>query len=351
MEISLGLLVLATLGILAYIAMQMGQLKGVVGQSLHAQVVFDDAAGLVSGAAVKIAGVQVGRVEGLAVDFDKARATLALDPGAQIRTDAVVSIRARSLLGEKYVQIDPRSRTAALLEDGGTLTAAPGGTDLDQVISQLGPMVKDLDVKDVGPLLAELKGLVSDNHEPVNKVVAQVNDLLARLEKVHFDDPAAQADVKALIRNLRKTSDALPGMIKQSDQVVNTVATRAGPLLDKVDRAFDKLEPALEKLPGTVDKVTLTLDHADKVLTVLEPLLVRASSMDYNLAKKLLREEGLLIRFKSEDVQWPSTGDGPRSELDGSSSGLDAAALPARASSPAPPANRSASRAMEAGVP
>jgi phospholipid/cholesterol/gamma-HCH transport system substrate-binding protein len=325
MEISLGLLVLTTLGVLAYIALQMGHLKG-LGQSLHAQVVFENASGLVEGAAVKIAGVQVGRVSGLEVDFDKARATLQLNYSAGIRQDALVSIRSRSLLGEKYVEITPRSRTAPLLADGGTLAAAPVGLELDQLITEMGPMLKGLDVEQVGPLLTELKGMVGENRQPVNQAVDRINSLLARLDKVHFDDPAAQKDLKVLIRNLRQTSESLPAMVRDSDRAIADLSRKAGPLLDKVSAAVDRLEPTLSRLPDTVDRLTTTLGHADKVLTTLEPMLARADTIDYDLIKKLLREEGLLIRLKGQDVAW-----------DGAEASSSPSSRPAPPPAPQPP--------------
>lgn len=306
MEVSLGLLVLVALAILAYIATETGHLKGIAFQ-MRTTVVFDNAAGLVEGAAVRVAGVQVGRVEKLAVDFNKARATLLIDGEADVRQDAVVTIRARSLLGEKYVELVPNSPDAPVLADGMELKALPAGLEIDQVMSELGPLLKTLDVKEVGPLLSELKGTVQDNRANLTKSVQQLTDLLGRLETVEFDDPALQGDIKALAHNLRELSERLPGTLERTEKTLQDVAGKVTPVLERIDAAVAKLEPTLEKLPGTVDRMNAALEGFDKVMDKAGPLLTRAESINYDLMKKLLREEGLLIRFRGEQVEWPGS--------------------------------------------
>ena len=70
---------------------------------------FDNIGGLKSGAAVKSAGVVVGRVK--AIEFDgesfQARVTLAIEARHQFPKDSSLSILTSGLLGEQYVGIVP----------------------------------------------------------------------------------------------------------------------------------------------------------------------------------------------------------------------------------------------------
>lgn len=303
MEISLGVLVVLSLGILAWIALQTGHLKGIAFQ-MRANVIFDNAAGLVEGAAVRVAGVQIGRVEKLTVDFNEAHATLLIDGSAQVRQDAIAAVRARSLLGEKYVEIMPVTREAPPLENGMTIKSMPAGLEMDQVVSELGPVLKSLDVKEVGPLITELKGTVQDNRANLQHALEQLTQLLTRLETVDFDDPAMAQDVKALLRNLREVSETLPGVISRTENTLQTVAGKATPVLEHLDATLTRIDPTLEKLPGTVERLNATLEGLDKLTRQAGPLLTRAESINYDLMKKLLREEGLLIRLKGQSVPW-----------------------------------------------
>ena len=303
MEVSLGLLVALSLGVLAWIALQTGHLKGIAFQ-MRTEVIFDNAAGLVEGTAVRVAGVQIGRVERLTVDFDHARAILLIDGSAEVRQDAVAVVRARSLLGEKYVELIPNRRDAPLLTNGMTLGSRPAGQEMDQVISDLGPVLKTLDVKEVGPLLTELKGTVQDNRANLQHALEQLTQLMTRLETVEFDDPALVNDARLLLRNLRELSESLPGMLNRTESTVQSVASKTTPVLEHLDQTLTRLEPTLEKLPGTVEKLNATLEGLDALTRQAGPLLTRAETINYDLLRKLLREEGLLIRLKSESVEW-----------------------------------------------
>lgn len=303
MEISLGLLVLAALAVLAFIAVQTGHLKGIAFQ-VRAQVIFDDAAGLVEGAAVRVAGVQVGRVERLTVEFDQARAVLLLDASADIRQDARALVRARSLLGEKYVELIPQTRSALPIREGTLLTSIPAGLEIDQVMGQLGPLLQQLDVKDVGPLLSELRGTVTDNRANLTRSVEQLQALMTRLESVEFDDPQLQQDIKLTAQQLRQLSASLPGTLERTEKLVQDVVGKTTPVLERLDRSLIMLEPTLQALPGTVTRLNQTLEAVDQVIKEVGPMLSRTEHINYDLMKKLLREEGLLIRFRPEEVKW-----------------------------------------------
>ena len=78
-------------------------------QDYQVSAKFDNIGGLKPGAAVKSAGVVVGRVK--AIDFDgesfQARVTLALQARHQFPKDSSLSILTSGLLGEQYVGLVP----------------------------------------------------------------------------------------------------------------------------------------------------------------------------------------------------------------------------------------------------
>ena len=116
-EIGVGALLVASLGLLAWMSIQVGALQG-MGPAVAVSATLDDAAGLTEGAEVKVAGVAVGVVTRLTVDHDVAVVDFEVRESAGLRRDAIVQVRARSLLGEKYLDVSPQGRDAALLRDG-----------------------------------------------------------------------------------------------------------------------------------------------------------------------------------------------------------------------------------------
>jgi phospholipid/cholesterol/gamma-HCH transport system substrate-binding protein len=98
---------------------------------------FDNIGGLKTGAAVKSAGVVVGRVK--AIDFDgesfQARVTLALDSKHQFPKDSSLSILTSGLLGEQYVGIVPGADEKNLVA-GDRIGTTQSAVVLENLISQ-----------------------------------------------------------------------------------------------------------------------------------------------------------------------------------------------------------------------
>jgi phospholipid/cholesterol/gamma-HCH transport system substrate-binding protein len=120
---------------LAYLSINLGRVDffGKRGYVVYAD--FPSVGGLKSGASVEIAGVSVGRVQSIGLKDYQARVTLRIDPGVQIQTDAIVSIKTKGLIGEKFVQISPGG-SDKLVQAGGRLTEVEAPVDLEELISK-----------------------------------------------------------------------------------------------------------------------------------------------------------------------------------------------------------------------
>jgi phospholipid/cholesterol/gamma-HCH transport system substrate-binding protein len=98
---------------------------------------FDNIGGLKKQAAVKSAGVVVGRVESIAFD-DKsfqARVTLALDQRYAFPKDSSMKILTSGLLGEQYIGIEPGADDKNLAA-GDTITTTQSAVVLENLIGQ-----------------------------------------------------------------------------------------------------------------------------------------------------------------------------------------------------------------------
>src|ERR1700760_1703470 len=72
---------------------------------------FTDTGGLNPGDKVRIAGVDVGQVQSLAIEGDKVVIGYTLD-GTKIGTDSRANIRTDTILGRKNLEIEPKGSTA-----------------------------------------------------------------------------------------------------------------------------------------------------------------------------------------------------------------------------------------------
>ena len=120
---------------LAYLSVNLGRVDvlGRGGYVVYAD--FPTVGGLKSGASVEIAGVSVGRVQSISLKDYSARVALRIDSDVQLQTDAIVSIKTKGLIGEKFVQISPGG-SDKLVAAGGRLTEVEAPVDLEELISK-----------------------------------------------------------------------------------------------------------------------------------------------------------------------------------------------------------------------
>ena len=137
-DVWVGLFVLIGAAALVFLALQAANLLSLNFESGYRITArFDNIGGLKPQAAVRSAGVVVGRVESIAFD-DKtyqARVTLALQERYQFPKDSSLKILTSGLLGEQYIGIEAGADEANLA-DGDVVTATQSAVVLENLISQ-----------------------------------------------------------------------------------------------------------------------------------------------------------------------------------------------------------------------
>lgn len=138
-DIWVGLFVLTGLAALLFLAMKSANLLSLSFESDYRIVArFDNVGGLKPKAAVKSAGVVVGRVETIAFD-DKtfqAQVTLALQSRHQFPKDSSLKILTSGLLGEQYVGIEAGA-DERVLKGGDQVVSTQSAVVLENLIGQI----------------------------------------------------------------------------------------------------------------------------------------------------------------------------------------------------------------------
>jgi phospholipid/cholesterol/gamma-HCH transport system substrate-binding protein len=135
MELGVGLFMVVGIVALAYLSVNLGRvdIMGQRGYVVYAD--FPSVGGLKSGAAVEIAGVSVGRVQSIGLKDYQARVTLRIDSDVKLQTDAIVSIKTKGLIGEKFVLISPGG-SDKIVPAGGRMTEVEAPVDIEELISK-----------------------------------------------------------------------------------------------------------------------------------------------------------------------------------------------------------------------
>ncbi|HVN85966.1 MAG TPA: outer membrane lipid asymmetry maintenance protein MlaD [Candidatus Binatia bacterium] len=132
-----GLFVLAGLGAIAYLSMNVGgfTLRHSGGLTLYAA--FDQTGGLKARAPVVISGVRVGQVESIELDKNfRARARLELDGSLKLPIDSSASIVTAGLLGDRYISLQ-LGGDDKLLQSGDDITITESAVILERLIGKL----------------------------------------------------------------------------------------------------------------------------------------------------------------------------------------------------------------------
>ena len=345
--IFLGLFVIITVGLLLWLAYSIGALGGKEGKRYV--VTLDEAAGLVEDNAVKIAGVKVGTVERVEARGDDATLTLLLDPAIELHEDAVAGVRAKSLLGEKYLHLDQGTSAAGdPIAPGSEILCTREMVDVGDALEGLAPILQS--EEDVYPLvvklLKRLDGLTStfDTEAPsgaseaadgsdagdsgrtqaVGEVVSNLGGLIdesrgaaaagrAILEenredireivlasKRNLSDPRlsrAIGNLEAISRDGKKTLARLDRIAEKTERIVDTLDRNLSDqrfadlddMLGDGKVAVHNLREASAALTGLGTSTTTLVDS-------LVVLAKRAESLTEKQIRKFLQQEGMRVR-------------------------------------------------------
>jgi phospholipid/cholesterol/gamma-HCH transport system substrate-binding protein len=299
-EIGVGILVLVAFGVLAFMSIKVGALRN-VGQELEVQVLLGDAAGLSDGAAVRIAGVQVGQIQQMDVEHDQARITMAIAKSAGVRDDVKIQVRARSILGEKYLEITPVSKDAPLLAEGATLEVTSPQTEIDELVNSLGPLIRAIDADAVNVAMGRLTAALEDDPDRVVRMFRDVETILSNSAKASGSLEGLMSETRSTLSSVRQISAESRPMIQRSSAIVT-----------KVDTATDKLPQITEDIQVAVSDTRKMIADSHKLIQrlessaeTLETIFENLSELDRWELRRLLREEGILVRFKENEVKEP----------------------------------------------
>jgi phospholipid/cholesterol/gamma-HCH transport system substrate-binding protein len=135
-DVVVGLFVLVGLTCLGYLAIRLGKLELFASQGYVVFADFASVAGLKLGDPVEIAGVRIGRVEGIGLADDKARLSLRLSDGIKLQEDVIASVRARGLIGDKFVLVSPGA-SDKIIPPGGKIRETDSPPDIPDLIGKI----------------------------------------------------------------------------------------------------------------------------------------------------------------------------------------------------------------------
>jgi phospholipid/cholesterol/gamma-HCH transport system substrate-binding protein len=241
---------------------------------------FRDASGLPKGTKVVLAGLPKGEVVGLEIEGRYAKVTFKLDREITVWTSAVIMKKARSLLGDNYLEIDP----------GEQVKQAPDGTR--QTFTQLGPPCPAYG--DPDPRKSEACRQI------VNVIEATTPDqLLHRIEQTLPNVDRVLESVRDLSEDVRRiVNGPLQSVATRVDGLVQREAGNVSDIIERADRSMVRIEQITADLrsitKGADPRITRILSNLDDASAEAKDLVATARSE--------LTQTGTAIRGKLDKL-------------------------------------------------
>src|SRR4051812_43151434 len=133
-ELKIGVMAVAALALTAVLIVAVGGASGFAWERYDLKTSFSDVQGLKSGALVRVAGVEVGKVTRVELKGTGVEVQISLKKENQSRvtSESRASIGAMSLLGEPLIDVSPAS-TGTPLKDGEFIKSNKPATQLSEV--------------------------------------------------------------------------------------------------------------------------------------------------------------------------------------------------------------------------
>ncbi|GAA4817932.1 MCE family protein [Nocardioides caeni] len=231
---------------------------------------FENAAGIRSGNPVKVAGVVVGRVKEVGLDGTAVDVTFTVDE-AWIGDESSASVQLNTLLGQRYLAIDPQGEDA--LAEGGTIPLARTDTPYDIIpaINKLSQTVGEIDTDALAESLDALSDTFADTPDDVQAAFRGLSRLSATVTKRN----------RGLGQLLERT-DVVAGTLAERDTQIEQLVRDVNPLLAELTLRREAIHSLLV---GTQDLSTQLSGLVEDNQATLRPALTRLANVADVLAE------------------------------------------------------------------
>jgi phospholipid/cholesterol/gamma-HCH transport system substrate-binding protein len=299
--LKLGAFVVATVAAFSVLALTIVDAR--FGPKAEYTALFTDATGLAKGDDVRVAGVRVGEVSGIAAVADEnagalAEVRLRIDREVVLTQGTTVRIRYRNLIGQRYVALTQERGAARELPLGATI--GPDRTrpalDLTALFNGFKPLFTALDPAEVNKLayevitvlqgeggtiehllastasltseLADRDAVIGRTIDTLNQVLAsvseragQLDELIVQLHRFVAGLAEDRAAIGASLTNIADLADSTAGLVEDVRPPLRADVQGLGGLATVLDRNSATIESFFDTWPGKLETLTRTASY------------------------------------------------------------------------------------------
>ncbi len=243
LELTVGVFVFLGLLTVAMMIIRFGS-YGYKHESYPLTAIFSFTNGMVVGAPVRLAGVEVGKVENLVFNEKGAffvEVRVQVRKGTLIRNDARVVINSLGIMGEKYVEFIPVSTTAPVLKPG-------------DVIKGVTPVAMSELMEEGKKVANQIQNVISgwsdkETQDNIKKTVANLKDITGTPNKENLSQ--AIANFKEFSEAAKKLSVKIDDIMEKNKESLKVIGPKAVVLIDNMNKVFSSVGAG----EGTIGKL------------------------------------------------------------------------------------------------
>lgn len=263
------------------------------GESKEYRAVFTNVTGLETGNFVRIAGVEVGKVKGIAINPDSTvTVDFSTDDSVVLTEGSHAAIRYDNVIGGRFLSLEQGAGSPRILGSGATIPldrTAPA-LDLDALIGGFRPLFRALDPKQVnalsGQLISALQGqgatvgsflaqtaaltnTLADRDKLIGEVIANLNTVLGSLGDQKEQFGSAVDALTDIVHTLEGRSQDLANAVAYTNASASSIAdllAQARPPLTKVVGETDRAAGIVVADRDYMDNLLATLPQSYRIL-------------------------------------------------------------------------------------
>jgi phospholipid/cholesterol/gamma-HCH transport system substrate-binding protein len=229
------------------------------------------AVGLYVGDEVQVSGLAAGEVLAVEPELDRVRVTVEVHDVA-LAGDATASVRLRSLIGERFVELGPAwTGEGEPLADGEVLAGdrARVPAELDEVLASPGEVVEALDGEDVARFVEALDTALDGRRDTVTTMVDQLADVgeVLSAREGELDDGLVR--LQRVVGTLAERDEEMGQLLEGSAVVADALMAQEGAL----SAAIVGLDDLLGETADLAGRQRATLTEVFDALSRVGPVL------------------------------------------------------------------------------
>ncbi|MFB8005497.1 MCE family protein [Nocardia sp. NPDC056000] len=245
---------------------------------------FSEAAGLKKGNEVRIAGVKVGQVQDVRLDGDKVLVDFRTQD-AWIGNETTASIQIKTLLGQKYLALDPKGADPADPSTAIPLSRTVSPYDVVDAFSDAAADIEDTKTDQLAQSFrvlseafsgtpADIRGSI-DGVARLSETIAKRDDQLKKLFGATKKTTQVLADRNAEFERLIGNGGQLLAELNMRQQSIAQLLTGAKTIAAELTALVhdneEQIGPALTNLRKTIDLLNANQANISKTLTLAAP--------------------------------------------------------------------------------